>query len=131
MGGGSLRRGRERMGMGASNAGRGGQDVSGSGSSGGSTGNGGIARRKPQRRKIPGKSQRREYTQSSTQIREDRYLHILGLIRSDKEMQELIAQQCRQYDVEPGGGKPSYGYSELIEMLLIRWAEDEARVPGP
>lgn len=99
------------------------------GVSGGLVGAGG--RRRPQRRKIPGKSQRREYTQSSTQMREDRYLHALALIRSDREVQELISQECRRYGVEPGGGKPSYGYSELMEMLLVRWAEDEVGVPGP
>lgn len=123
---GSLRRGRERMGMGASSAGRGGQ---GEARSSGSVGVG--KRRKPQNRKIPGKSKREEYTQSSTQIREDRYLHILGLIRTDADVREMIAQECVRYRVEPGGGKPSYGYSELIEMLLIRWAQDEAEAPGP
>ena len=124
---GSLRRGRERMGMNASDAGRGGANGSENTPSGGRT----KKKRKPQNRKIPGKSQREEYTQSSTQIREDRYLHMLGLIRTDEDVREMIAQQCVRYRVEPGGGKPSYGYSELIEMLLVRWAQDEAEVPGP
>lgn len=129
---GSLRRGRERMGdrmgMGASDAGRGGDKGSENVPSGVGQAK---KKRKPQRRKIPGKSQREEYTQSSTQIREDRYLHILGFIRTDEDVREMIAQQCVRYRVEPGGGKPSYGYSELIEMLLVRWAQDEAGVPGP
>lgn len=123
---GSLRRSRERMGMGASGADRGGDNGSGSTPAAGQ-----AKKRKPQRRKIPGKSKREEYTQSSTQIREDRYLHILGLIRTDEDVREMIAQQCVRYRVEPGGGKPSYGYSELIEMLLVRWAAEEAKVTGP
>lgn len=91
----------------------------------------GTKRRGPQRRKIPGKAKRREYTQAVTQMREDRYTHALYVIKARKDVQEILARECRDFGVEPGGGKPSYGYSELVEMLVARWMEETAGIPGP
>lgn len=139
---GRLGRGRQRLGLGPA----GGVDgPGGGGGEGSATGipdgvreeaarRGGSrkgARRGPQRRRIPGKSRRREYVQAVTQMREECYVHVMSTVKGRRDLQELIAAECRRYGVEPGGGKPSYGYSELVEMLVMRWLEDEAGSPVP
>ena len=88
-------------------------------------------RKKKQNRRIPGKSSRQGYTQASAHIREDVYDHVAAVIRSDAEIREMLQRRCIELGVEPGGGKPRYGYSELVEMLLVQWAEEEAEQPVP
>lgn len=88
-------------------------------------------RKRKQNRRIPGKSSRPGYTQASAHIREEVYDHVSTIIRGDPQVRDLLQRQCIDLGVEPGGGKPRYGYSELVEMLLVRWAEDEADKPTP
>lgn len=90
-----------------------------------------VARKRKQNRRIPGKSGRPEYVQASAHIREAVYDHVSTIIRGDPEVRDMLQRQCIDLNVEPGGGKPRYGYSELVEMLLVRWAEDEAEQPLP
>lgn len=88
-------------------------------------------RRKKQNRRIPGKSTRPGYTQASAHVREDLYDHVVTIIRGDSRVRDMLQRQCIELGVEPGGGKPRYGYSELVEMLLVRWAGEEEDQPAP
>lgn len=84
-----------------------------------------VGRKSKQKRRIQGKSSRSGYTQASVQIREDVYDRVAGVIRSDPEVRDLLERECIELGVEPGGGKPRYGYSELVEMLLVWWLEEK------
>lgn len=89
-----------------------------------------IRRRGPQKRRRPGKGRNPKYAQAVSLMRADLYEQTLLLIRTDKLLQQWIAEQCEVQGVECGGGNPAYGYSELIEMLVVCWMKKH-ELPGP